>query len=112
MSTGNTDKDPIDDVLEEVLREGKFKHISDQRLVGLRNDTLDEIEFALVNSHLELCLICEYRVQFFKETEEALEAYEVTESDREVIKRVLGRINERTLDWLKAKDAKGKVEEP
>lgn len=78
--------------IEQVLKSAKFRHLSEATLVSYRDQDLDEIGLALANAHLRLCAICENRLNFLKQEEEAIESYTVTERDSALIHQAIDEI--------------------
>jgi hypothetical protein len=82
--------------IEQLLKNAKFKHLSEETLVSYRDSQLDELGLALADAHLELCVICEQRLDFLKEEAEALQSYEVTEEDRVSIREIVRKLEPQT----------------
>src|SRR5262249_39347908 len=62
----------IEDV-ENGLRNAKFLHLVDDVLISYRDNLLDAIARKQVDAHLELCLLCERRLEFFQQERDALD---------------------------------------
>lgn len=75
--------------IEQVLKGAKFRHLSEATLLSYRDQQLDEIGLLLADAHLRLCVICNRRLTFLKEEQEALESYAITETDSALIERAL-----------------------
>jgi hypothetical protein len=73
--------------VEQLLKNAKYKHLSEETLVSYRDNQLGRVGLAMAEAHLRLCLICERRLTFLKEEQEALENYVVTDKDRALIER-------------------------
>ena len=78
--------------IEQLLKNAKFKHLSEEALASYRDSELDELGLALADAHLELCVICERRLDFLREEAEALENYEITEKDRALIRETIRQL--------------------
>lgn len=79
--------------VDEALRSAKFTHLPEAALDLYLDHRLDEIGRALADAHLNLCLICEKRLDLMKEEQAALEDNEVTDANRAFIRSVLDRTN-------------------
>jgi hypothetical protein len=79
--------------IEQLLEKAKYRHLSEERLVSYRDNQLDKTGRALADAHLRLCLICERRLTFLKEEQEALESYVITEQDRALIERAMKKVD-------------------
>ena len=75
--------------IEQLLKEAKFRHLSEVTLISYSADRLDKVGLALADAHLSLCLICKRRLTILKEEAEALGSYEMTEEDRASIERLI-----------------------
>lgn len=75
--------------IEEVLKNAKFRHLSEATLISYHENRLDEVGRAMADAHLNVCLLCEKELDFLKGEQDALASYEVTETDRALIRRVL-----------------------
>ena len=71
--------------IEQFLENAKYSHLSDATLVSYRDGQLNETGLAMADAHLNLCLVCERRLTFLKEEQEALGNYAVTSTDRALI---------------------------
>jgi hypothetical protein len=78
--------------IEQVLKSAKFRHLSEATLVSYRDEELDEIGLALADAHLKLCAICENKLNFLMDEEQALESYAITGKDRELIQRAIRKV--------------------
>lgn len=58
--------------IEQLLKSGKYRHLPEATLVSYRDSHLDEIETALADAHLRLCLVCDRRLAFLKEEAEVI----------------------------------------
>jgi hypothetical protein len=74
---------------EQLLEDARFKHLSETTLISYKNDQLDEMALALADAHLNLCLVCERRLDFLKAEAAALASYEPGESDRASIEDLI-----------------------
>src|ERR1051325_3105208 len=90
--------------IEQLLKNAKFRHLSEETLVLYRDSQLDEFGLALADAHLKLCVICEQRLDFLKEEAEALESYELTEEDRASIRETIRKLEPQTkaTDYIQA----------
>ncbi len=75
--------------MEQLLKDAKFRHLSEATLISYSDDQLDKAELALADAHLSLCLICKRRLIFLKEEAEALENYVMTEEDHALIEQLI-----------------------
>jgi hypothetical protein len=75
--------------IEQLLKDAKFRHLSEATLISYSDDQLDKVGLALADAHLSLCLICKRRLTFLKEEAEALESYVMTEEDRASIEQLI-----------------------
>lgn len=75
--------------IEQLLKDAKFRHLSEATLISYSEDQLDKVGLALADAHLSLCLICKRRLTFLKEEAEALESYVMTEEDRASIEQLI-----------------------
>src|SRR6185295_10830216 len=82
--------------IEQLLKNAKFKHLSEETLVSYRDSHLEGIGLAVAEAHLKLCVICERRFDFLKEEAEALESYEITEEDRASIRETIRKLEPQT----------------
>jgi hypothetical protein len=57
--------EPLD--IEQILAGGKYKHLPQATLISYCDSQLDEIEVALAEAHLKLCLVCDGRLAFLRE---------------------------------------------
>lgn len=73
--------------IEKLLKNAKYKHLSEEALVSYRDNQLGRVGLAMAEAHLRLCLICERRLTFLKEEQEAIESYVITDKDRALLKR-------------------------
>lgn len=73
--------------IEQLLKDAKFKHLSEAMLISYNDNQLDKIGLALADAHLERCLICERRLTFLKGEAEANDSYVVTDEDRASIRQ-------------------------
>jgi len=78
--------------IEQLLKSAKFNHLSEETLISHYDGELDEIGLALADAHLRLCPICERRLTFLKEEQEAIENYVVTEKDRALIEQARKKV--------------------
>lgn len=78
--------------IEQLLEKAKYKHLSEATMVSYRDNQLDKTGLALADAHLRLCLICERRLTFLKEEQEALESYVITEKDRALIGQAIRKV--------------------
>jgi hypothetical protein len=78
--------------LEKLLKNDRFRHLSEATLVSYRDSQLDKIELALADAHLDLCEICKRRLILVREAQEALESYVTTEEDRALIARSIKKV--------------------
>jgi hypothetical protein len=67
--------------IEQLLKNAKYKHLSEEALVSYRDSQLGRVGLAMAEAHLRLCLICERRLAFLKEEQEAIEHYVITDKD-------------------------------
>lgn len=67
--------------IEQLLRDAKFRHLSEATLISYNDDQLDKVGLALADAHLSLCLICKRRLTFLKEEAGALGSYVMTGED-------------------------------
>jgi hypothetical protein len=75
--------------IEQLLKDAKFRHLSEATLISYSDDQLDKVGLALADAHLSLCLICKRRLTFLKEEAEALESYVMTEEDHASIEQLI-----------------------
>ncbi|MFY9622508.1 MAG: hypothetical protein WAM70_16000 [Pyrinomonadaceae bacterium] len=66
--------------IEQLLESGKYRHLPQATLVSYRDRQLDEIEVALADAHLRLCLVCDRRLAFLREEEAVQTISEIPES--------------------------------
>ena len=81
--------------LEQLLKNAKFNHLSEETLVSYRDSELDEVGLALADAHLRLCPICERKLTFLREEQEAIESYVVTKKDRALIEQARKKVEPR-----------------
>jgi hypothetical protein len=75
--------------IEQLLKDAKFRHLSEATLISYSDHQLDKVRLALADAHLSLCLICKRRLTFLKEEAEALESYVMTEEDHASIEQLI-----------------------
>jgi hypothetical protein len=75
--------------IEQLLKDAKFRHLSEATLISYSDGQLDKVGLALADAHLSLCLICKRRLTFLKEEAEALESYVMTEEDHAAIEQLI-----------------------
>jgi hypothetical protein len=75
--------------IEQLLKDAKFRHLSEVTLISYRDDQLDKVGLALADAHLSLCLICKRRLTFLEEEAEALENYVMTEEGHASIEQLI-----------------------
>lgn len=75
--------------IEQLLKDAKFRHLSEATLISYSDDQLDKVGLALADAHLSLCLICKRRLTLLKEEAEALESYVMTEEDHASIEQLI-----------------------
>jgi len=75
--------------IEQLLKDAKFRHLSEATLTSYSDGQLDKVGLALADAHLSLCLICKRRLTFLKEEAEALESYVMTEEDHASIDQLI-----------------------
>jgi hypothetical protein len=75
--------------IEQILKDAKFRHLSEAALTSYSDGQLDRVGLALADAHLSLCLICKRRLAFLKEEAEALESYVLTEEDNASIEQLI-----------------------
>jgi hypothetical protein len=78
----------LDDI-EQLLKDAKFRHLSEATLTSYSDGQLDKVGLALADAHLSLCLICKRRLTFLREEAEALESYVMTEEDHASIEQLI-----------------------
>jgi hypothetical protein len=79
--------------IEKTLKDAKFCHLTEENLIAYRDQKLDTTLQTLAESHLQLCLICQKRLQLFEEERAALENYEVPPDEIALIRHVLQQTN-------------------
>lgn len=75
--------------IEQLLKEAKFRHLSEATLISYSDDQLDKVGLALADAHLSLCLVCKRRLAFLEEEAAALESYVTTEEDRASVEKLI-----------------------
>lgn len=80
--------------IDELLENGRYKHLSEETLVAYRDNQLDKIRVALADAHLKLCLICERKLAFLREEAEAVANYVITDEDRAAVQETVRRLKE------------------
>jgi hypothetical protein len=78
----------VDD-MEKRLRDAKFRHMTEDELNYYRDQKLDLISQAWADAHLQMCLICEQRLELLEEENSILNNREVTADDVALVRRVL-----------------------
>lgn len=53
--------------IEQLLKNAKYAHLSEATLLSYRDSQLDEIGVVLADAHLNLCLVCDRRLDFLRE---------------------------------------------
>lgn len=78
--------------IEQLLENAKYKHLAEATLVSYRDNQLEKAGLALAEAHLKLCLVCERRLTFLKQEQEALENYVMTDKDRALIEQAIKKV--------------------
>ena len=91
--------------IEQLLKSGKYRHLPQATLVSYRDSQLDEIEVALADAHLKLCLVCDRRLAFLREEAEVLtisEEPEIKASDyfHTEVQRLASYIDDLLNAWI------------
>jgi hypothetical protein len=53
--------------IEQLLENAKYAHLSEATLLSYRDSQLDKIGVVLADAHLNLCLVCDRRLDFLRE---------------------------------------------
>jgi hypothetical protein len=75
--------------IEQLLKDAKFRHLSEATLISYSDGQLDKVGLALADAHLSLCLVCKRRLTFLQEEAKALESYVMTEEDRASVEQLI-----------------------
>lgn len=75
--------------IEQLLKDAKFRHLSEATLISYSDGQLDKVGLALADAHLSRCLICERKLTLLKGEAEAHESYVTTEGDRASIEQFI-----------------------
>lgn len=78
----------VDD-MENRLRNAKFRHLTEDELNYYHDQKLDIIGQAWADAHLQICLICEQRLNLLKEENSILKNQEVTADDVALVRRIM-----------------------
>jgi hypothetical protein len=78
----------VDD-MEKRLRNAKFRHLTEDELNYYHDQKLDIIGQAWADAHLQVCLICEQRLELLKEENSILNNREVTADDVALVRRIM-----------------------
>jgi hypothetical protein len=75
--------------IEQLLKDAKFRHLSEATLIFYSDNQLDKVGLALADAHLSRCLICTRKLDFLQGEAEALESYVMTEKDHASVDQLI-----------------------
>jgi hypothetical protein len=75
--------------IEQLLKDAKFRHLSEATLISYSDDQLDKVGLALADAHLSRCLICTRKLNFLQREAEAIESYVMTEKDHASVDQLI-----------------------
>ncbi len=78
--------------IESILRNVKFVHLTDDELDAYRDNELGGIPLVRGEAHLKLCIICERRLEVFREEQMAIYQEEITSDDIAMVNQLLQQI--------------------